>query len=186
MGALRQFSPRFFSYFTPFTPRAAPVNHHHQWLFNPRALTGLCWADAPAMRHNTLISKHQQRFYYGQGQAMRKLCAWLEDNIEETFSFYRLLRQHHKNLKSTNILSVSWKRSNGGTLVACIFPNAVAWRFRKILERNLASIDFSEHGTGSRNCQAIRHFPLLSDRPAKSYVPELVPAKCWPAAFQVA
>src|SRR5438270_10932030 len=30
-----------------------------------------------------------------------KLCAWVE---EETFSFYRLPRQHHKNLKSTNML----------------------------------------------------------------------------------
>jgi transposase-like protein len=28
----------------------------------------------------------------------------VEENIEETFSFYRLPRQHHKNLKSTNML----------------------------------------------------------------------------------
>ena len=28
-----------------------------------------------------------------------KLCAWVEENIEETFTFYRLLREHHKHLK---------------------------------------------------------------------------------------
>jgi hypothetical protein len=33
-----------------------------------------------------------------------KLCSWVEENIEETLSFYRLPRQHHKNLKSTNML----------------------------------------------------------------------------------
>lgn len=30
------------------------------------------------------------------GKRYAKLCAWVEDNIEETFSFYRLPRQHHK------------------------------------------------------------------------------------------
>ena len=33
-----------------------------------------------------------------------KLCDWVEANIEETLTFYRLPRQHHKNLKSTNML----------------------------------------------------------------------------------
>ncbi len=33
-----------------------------------------------------------------------KLCAWVEENIEETFTFYRLPREHHKHLKSTNML----------------------------------------------------------------------------------
>ena len=33
-----------------------------------------------------------------------KLCAWAETNIEETFTFYRLPRAHHKHLKSTNLL----------------------------------------------------------------------------------
>jgi transposase-like protein len=28
----------------------------------------------------------------------------VETNIEETLTFYRLPRQHHKNLKSTNLL----------------------------------------------------------------------------------
>ena len=33
-----------------------------------------------------------------------KLTGWVEDNIEETFSFYRLPLAHHKHLKSTNML----------------------------------------------------------------------------------
>jgi putative transposase len=31
-----------------------------------------------------------------------KLTGWVEDNIDETLSFYRLPRQHHKHLKSTH------------------------------------------------------------------------------------
>ncbi len=33
-----------------------------------------------------------------------KLCTWVEANIEETFSYYRLPHAHHKHLKSTNLL----------------------------------------------------------------------------------
>lgn len=33
-----------------------------------------------------------------------KLCDWVEANIEETLSFYRLPQAHHKHLKSTNML----------------------------------------------------------------------------------
>ena len=33
-----------------------------------------------------------------------KLCLWVESAIEETFVFYRMPREHHKHLKSTNLL----------------------------------------------------------------------------------
>jgi putative transposase len=33
-----------------------------------------------------------------------KLCACVEDNIEETLTFYRLPLAHHKHMKSTNML----------------------------------------------------------------------------------
>lgn len=33
-----------------------------------------------------------------------KLCGWVEASIDETFAFYRLPREHHKHLKSTNML----------------------------------------------------------------------------------
>jgi hypothetical protein len=52
--------------------------------------------------------------------------AWAEENIEETFSFYRLPRQHHKNLKSTNMLERLMEEIKRRTLVVRIFPNAAA------------------------------------------------------------
>src|SRR5690242_4806025 len=60
------------------------------------------------------------------GKRYAKLCAWVEDNIEETFSFYRLPRQHHKNLKSTNMLERFMEEIKRRTLVVRIFPNPAA------------------------------------------------------------
>ena len=60
------------------------------------------------------------------GKRYAKLCAWVEGNIEETFSFYRLPRQHHKNLKSTNMLERLMEEIKRRTLVVRIFPNAAA------------------------------------------------------------
>jgi putative transposase len=60
------------------------------------------------------------------GKRYAKLCAWVEENIEETFSFYRLPRQHHKNLKSTNMLERLMEEIKRRTLVVRIFPNAAA------------------------------------------------------------
>jgi putative transposase len=60
------------------------------------------------------------------GKRYAKLCAWVEDNIEETFSFYRLPRQHHKNSKSTNMLERFIEDFKRRTLVVRIFPNAAA------------------------------------------------------------
>ena len=50
--------------------------------------------------------------------------AWVEDNIEETLSFYRLPRQHHKHLKSTNMLERLNEEIKRRTHVVRIFPNA--------------------------------------------------------------
>jgi putative transposase len=60
------------------------------------------------------------------GKRYTKLCAWVEENIEETLSFYRLPRQHHKNLKSTNMLERLMEEIKRRTLVVRIFPNAAA------------------------------------------------------------
>jgi len=38
------------------------------------------------------------------GARYQKLVAWVEETIGETLTFYRLPRQHHKHLKSTNML----------------------------------------------------------------------------------
>jgi len=53
-----------------------------------------------------------------------KLCSWVEDNIESTWSFYRLPREHHKHLKSTNMLERLMEELKRRTLVVRIFPNA--------------------------------------------------------------
>ncbi|MGD9498126.1 MAG: transposase, partial [Armatimonadota bacterium] len=53
-----------------------------------------------------------------------KLCEWGEDNIEQTFAFYRLPRQHHKHLKSTNCLERLNQQIKRRTHLVRIFPNA--------------------------------------------------------------
>jgi transposase-like protein len=53
-----------------------------------------------------------------------KLCTWAEDNIEETFSFYKLPQQHHKHMKSTNMLERLNEEIKRRTHVVRIFPNA--------------------------------------------------------------
>ncbi len=52
-----------------------------------------------------------------------KLCDWVEENIEETLTFYRLPRQHHKHLKSTNMLERLNEEIRRRTRVVRIFPN---------------------------------------------------------------
>lgn len=52
-----------------------------------------------------------------------KLCDWVEAHIEETLSFYRLPRQHHKHLKSTNMLERLNQEIKRRTHVVRIFPN---------------------------------------------------------------
>jgi putative transposase len=55
-----------------------------------------------------------------------KLCAWVEEHIEETLTFYRLPRQHHKHLKSTNLLERLNEEIKRRTHVVRIFPNAAS------------------------------------------------------------
>ncbi|MBM4455614.1 MAG: IS256 family transposase [Verrucomicrobia bacterium] len=52
-----------------------------------------------------------------------KLCQWVEDNIEQTLTFYRLPLAHHKHLKSTNMLERVNEELKRRTLVVRIFPN---------------------------------------------------------------
>ncbi len=83
---------------------------------------------------------HELRWIYGRrdlGEARRdlatwlakwqakysKLCNWVEENIEETLTFYRLPAEHHKHLKSTNMLERFNEEIKRRTLVVRIFPN---------------------------------------------------------------
>jgi putative transposase len=52
-----------------------------------------------------------------------KLCVWVEENIEETLTFYRLPREHHKHLKSTNMPERLNQEIKRRTHVIRIFPN---------------------------------------------------------------
>lgn len=53
-----------------------------------------------------------------------RLCDWVETNIEETLSFYRLPVAHHKHMKSTNMLERVNEEIKRRTRVVRIFPNA--------------------------------------------------------------
>jgi putative transposase len=53
-----------------------------------------------------------------------KLTTWVEENVEETFTYYRLPRQHHKHMKSTNMLERLNEEIKRRTHVVRIFPNA--------------------------------------------------------------
>jgi putative transposase len=52
-----------------------------------------------------------------------KLCDWVEENIAETLTFYRLPIGHHKHLKSTNMLERLNEEIKRRTNVVRIFPN---------------------------------------------------------------
>jgi transposase-like protein len=52
-----------------------------------------------------------------------KLCEWVEENIGETLAFYRLPLQHHKHMKSTNMLERLNEEIKRRTHVVRIFPN---------------------------------------------------------------
>jgi putative transposase len=52
-----------------------------------------------------------------------KLCTWVEANIEETFTFYRLPLAHHKHLKSTNLLERLNQEFKRRTHIVRIFPD---------------------------------------------------------------
>jgi putative transposase len=53
-----------------------------------------------------------------------KLVDWVETNIEETLSFYRLPLPHHRHMKSSNMLERLNQEIKRRTLVVRIFPNA--------------------------------------------------------------
>jgi putative transposase len=60
------------------------------------------------------------------GSRYPRLVAWAEETIEETLTFYRLPRQHHKHLKSTNMLERLNEEIRRRTYVVRIFPNAAS------------------------------------------------------------
>ena len=60
------------------------------------------------------------------GGKYAKLCDWLEGNIEQTLTFLSLPRQHHKHMKSTNMLERLMEELKRRTYVVRIFPNTAS------------------------------------------------------------
>jgi transposase-like protein len=72
-----------------------------------------------------LYDRRDLAAWIGKWQAKYpRLIAWVEENIEETLTFYHLPRQHHKHLKSTNMLERLNEEIKRRTHVVRIFPNA--------------------------------------------------------------
>jgi transposase-like protein len=51
---------------------------------------------------------------------------WVEEQIEQTFTFYSLPRAHHKHIKSTNMLERFNQELKRRSHVVRIFPNEAA------------------------------------------------------------
>jgi|SRR5215210_4098566 len=81
-----------------------------RWLYDRRDL-----AEAKADLA-TWLAKWQTKY--------PRLTQWVEDTIEETLTFFRLPREHHKHMKSTNMLERLNEEIRRRTYVVRIFPNA--------------------------------------------------------------
>ena len=57
------------------------------------------------------------------GTRYPRLCEWVEANIEETLTFYRMPQAHHKHMRSTNMLERLNEELKRRTLVVRISPN---------------------------------------------------------------
>jgi putative transposase len=72
-------------------------------------------------------AKRDLAAWLGKWQATYpKLCDWVEENIEETLTYYRLPLQHHKHLKYTNMLERINEEIRRRTRVIRIFPNGAS------------------------------------------------------------
>ena len=81
-----------------------------RWIYDRRDL------DEARRDLGAWLQKWQQKY--------PKLCNWVEENIEQTLSFYKLPLPHHKHLKSTNMLERLNEEIKRRTLVVRIFPDA--------------------------------------------------------------
>jgi len=104
-----------------------------RWIYDRRLLTE-ARADLAAW-----LNRWQSKY--------AKLCDWVEENIEETFTFFRLPLVHHKHMRSTNLLERFNEEIRRRTYVVRIFPNAESC-LRLI--RALAAEQHEEWQEGSR------------------------------------
>ena len=92
----------------------------------PRKADGACMTELRWIydRRNQEEARRDLAAWLAKWQARySKLCDWVEENIEETLTFYRLPAEHHKHLKSTNMLERLNEELKRRTRVVRIFPN---------------------------------------------------------------
>ena len=78
-------------------------------------------------RRNLAEAQHDLSAWLSRWQRKySKLTDWVEENIGSTLTFYRLPRQHHKHLKSTNMLERLNEELRRRTRVVRIFPNSAS------------------------------------------------------------
>jgi len=75
-------------------------------------------------RHDIQEAQRDLAAWIGKWQGKYpKLVDWVETNITETLTFYRLPRAHHNHLKSTNMLERLNQEIKRRTHIVRIFPN---------------------------------------------------------------
>ena len=78
-------------------------------------------------RRNVAEAQHDLAAWLSRWQRKYpKLTDWVEENIGSTLTFSRLPRQHHKHLKSTNMLERLNEELRRRARVVRIFPNAAS------------------------------------------------------------
>lgn len=90
---------------------------------DPACLEGLkrLWSCEGAAEARKELERWMLR--WGDEKGCRKLADWVEENVEETLSVYRLPSGHRKRMKSTNMLERLNEEIRRRTRVARIFPN---------------------------------------------------------------
>ncbi len=68
----------------------------------------------------------RKRFAQVLQQNLPPHLPWVEEHIQEMLSCYRLLRQHHKPLKSIHLLGRRMEEIKRRTLLVRVFPDAAA------------------------------------------------------------
>src|SRR5690349_16301632 len=95
----------------------------------PRKADEECMQELRWLYHRRSLAEAQRDLaaWLARWQAKyAKLTDWVEENIGSTLSFYRLPRQHHKHLKSSNMLERLNEEVRRRTYVVRIFPNAAS------------------------------------------------------------
>lgn len=88
---------------------------------NDDCLTALRWLYE--CRDSAEARLHLRRWFDHWSSKHPKLCSWVEENIEQTWPFSRPPREHHKHIKSTNLLECLNQEIKRRTHLVGIFPN---------------------------------------------------------------